>query len=88
MPERRAGVEKAGFGRVVFFLRLRLAVGGLWSFFSKLAGRFFNGAEAELRRDGVAVFCGAVRFLPVFSCGVLLLFILVFAFNFLLKKCF
>jgi len=35
-------------------------------FFSKRAGRFFNGAEAELRRDGMAVFCGAVRFLPVF----------------------
>jgi len=48
-------------------------------FFSKRAGRFFNGAEAELRRDGVAVFCVAVRFLPVFSCGALLIFILVFA---------
>ena len=57
-------------------------------FFFLSGGRFFNGAEAELRRDGVAVFCGAVRFLPVFSCGALLIFILVFAFNFLLKKCF
>ena len=56
MPERRASVEKAGFGRVLCFLRLRLAVGGLGAFFC-WAGRFFNGAEAELRRDGVAVFC-------------------------------
>ena len=60
MPERRAGVEKAGFGRVVFFLRLRLAVGGLCFFLS--GGRFFNGAEAELRRDGVAVFVGPCAF--------------------------
>ena len=61
MPERRAGVEKAGFGRLVCFWRLKLAVGGL-CFFPKLAGRFFNGAEAELRRDGVAVFVGPCAF--------------------------
>ena len=65
MPERRASVEKAGFGRVVFFLRLRLAVGGLWSFFLS-GGRFFNGAESGTAQGRCGGVCGAVRFLPVF----------------------
>ena len=61
MPERRAGVEKAGFGRLVCFWRLSFAVGGLRTFFCRVAA-FFNGAEAELRRDGVAVFVGPCAF--------------------------
>ena len=37
MPERRAGVEKAGFGRLVCFWRLSFAVGGLRTFFCRVA---------------------------------------------------
>ena len=56
MPERRAGVEKAGFCRVLFFLAVEIGGRRTMVFFFLSGGRFFNGAEAELRRDGVAVF--------------------------------
>ena len=55
-------VETGGRRTLVFFLS---------------GGRFFNGAEAELRRDGVAVFVGGRALFACFSCGALLLFILV-----------
>lgn len=76
MPERRAGVEKASFGRVVFFLTVEIGTRRAM-FFYKLAGRFFNGAESGTAQGRCGGVCGAVRFLPVFSCGALLLFILV-----------
>ena len=62
MPERRAGVEKAGFCRVLFFLAVEIGGRRTMVFFFLSGGRFFNGAEAELRRDGVAVFVGPCAF--------------------------
>mgnify|MGYP004428463813 CR=1 FL=1 len=62
MPERRASVEKAGFGRVVFFFTVEIGDRRTMVFFFLSGGRFFNGAEAELRRDGVAVFVGPCAF--------------------------
>ena len=62
MPERRAGVEKAGFCRVLFFLAVEIGGRRTMDFFFLSGGRFFNGAEAELRRDGVAVFVGPCAF--------------------------
>ena len=61
MPERRAGVEKAGFCRVLFFLAVEIGGQRTMDFFLS-GGRFFNGAEAELRRNGVAVFVGPCAF--------------------------
>ena len=65
MPERRAGVEKAGFGRLVCFWRVEFCGRRITDFFLS-GGRFFNGAEAELRRDGVAVFVGPCAFCLLF----------------------
>ena len=62
MPERRAGVEKAGFCRVLFFLAVEIGGRRTMVFFFLSGGRFFNGAEAELRRNGVAVFVGPCAF--------------------------
>ena len=38
-------------------------------FFFLSGGRFFNGAEAELRRNGVAVFVGPCAFCLFFRVG-------------------
>ena len=57
MPERRAGVEKAGFCRVLFFLAVEIGGRRTMVFFFLSGGRFFNGAEAELRRDGLREKC-------------------------------
>ena len=77
MPERRAGVEKAGFGRLVCFWRLSFAVGGLRTFFCRVAAFLM---ERKRNCAGTVWRClwGRALF-ACFSCGAFLLFILVFA---------
>ena len=73
MPERRAGVEKAGFGRLVCFWRLSFAVGGLRTFFCRVAA-FLMERKRNCAGTVWRCLCGRALF-AFFSCGVLLLFI-------------
>jgi len=81
VPERRAGVEKAGFGRVFFFA---VEIGGRRTmfFFCRVAA-FLMERKRNCAGTVWRCLCGCALF-ACFSCGVLLLFILVFG-NFCLE---